>query len=110
MNSEIILTVDPQGIEVHLSADLFTDDGLIYPVDKLSAMLQTAVEAPSCMILMQDGDRYYFRSLEWNFTVLVRADCLQGKWEAVEWKKNPEPAYIQELLKGGTFIAGSNLG
>lgn len=110
MNSEIIVTIDPHGRAVHLADCLFNDVTQDYQSGKLGSMLQTALETPSCMIVMPGEDCYYFRSLDLHCTVLVHVVYLNEKWLAVEWKKNPEPDYIQELLKTGTFITGSNLG
>ncbi|MBB1286880.1 hypothetical protein HRH25_21035 [Flavisolibacter sp. BT320] len=71
---------------------------------------QRVIETPACIIEMSPEHIFYFRSVDWNFTVLIEVIFEQGDWIAVNCLKNPSAPYISVLLKRGKFIPGSVLG
>ena len=71
---------------------------------------QRVIETPACIIEMSPEHIFYFRSVDWNFTVLIEVIFTQGDWIAVNCLKNPSASYISALLKEGKFIPGSTLG
>lgn len=109
MDEESIIVVDPRGRVVHLPLTLYPDVRLNESQVYLDG-LQKAIQAPACMIEMSSGELFYFRSIGWSITVLIRAVLQDGLWRATECIENPDPEFIQDRLKEGTFIAGSSMG
>lgn len=109
MEKETTLIVDPRGRVIHLPSTLCLDLAVKGPSAYLDAP-QTTIQEPACMIELSDQELFYFRSVDWNLTLLIRVVFREGIWVATACMENPEPGFIQEQLKEGTFIAGSALG
>lgn len=80
------------------------------PAHLLIGDYQRVIETPACIIELSPEHIFYFRSVEWNVTVLIEVILQKEQWIAVNCLKNPSVAFIMDLLREGRFIAGSALG
>lgn len=110
MENDNNIVTDPVGYDIHLPVGICNEGQEEMKQKSAFKSMQQVIEAPSCIIEMPNQQRCYFRSLGWNFTVLICVALQEGKWTAISYSKNPSEAHIQELLKEGKFIPGSNLG
>lgn len=109
MDNKTTIVTDPRNRQVHLPADLCLQAEAQGPLPPPYDAYAKVVETPACIIETLDQHVYYFRSLGWNFTVLIETVLYEGHWVATGCYKNPDAAYIQQLLRGGNFIAGATL-
>ena len=101
---------DPMDREVVFPGELRVESEIKEPTGVLLFDdFQKVVATPACIIELAADRVYYFRSVEWNVTVLVEAVCREGHWLAVKCLKNPSSPYITSLLRNGKFIAGATL-
>ncbi len=101
---------DPLGNSIHLPRDICLEGGPEKLPKEIYDEYRNVIETPACIIEMQDGSKFYFRSIGWDFTVLIEVSFKEEKWNAIRCLKNPPTTYIQALLKDGNFIAGSSIG
>lgn len=109
MVSDTQIVTDPVGYTIHLPVQLkaeMTGDASQHVT--LNGV-QQVVETPACIIELPCGMRCYFRSLGWNFTVVLCAVFRDEIWQANTFQKNPSTEYIQRLLSEGRFIACGSL-
>ncbi len=68
-------------------------------------------------LIMESGSgtlikRYYFRSVNWDQTLLIGVNYVYGVWQIQNYLENPTGAFVLKLLKKniveGTLISPSN--
>lgn len=109
MENKTTIITDPRNREVHLPDGLCMQGGAEGLPPNAYEDYAKVVETPACIIEWPDEHVFYFRSLGWNFTVLIETAFMDDRWLATACYKNPDPAYIRTLLKDGNFIPGEAL-
>lgn len=69
---------------------------------------QTVIERPAFIIVLPDHsppERYYYRSIGWSKSVLIRAQQLEGNWQANECTFDPKDTFIKQLAAQGRIVA-----
>ena len=110
LNNTATRILDPSGRDVLMPESLCIQGSDDPPAHLLNDDCQKVIETPACIIELASDHLFYFRSVGWNFTVLIEAICRDGSWNAVRCLKNPATSYIVSLLRQGKFIPGSVLG
>ena len=105
MANEAIVT-DPLGNEIHfLATTCFASrEAKEYEIyDDVTAV----IKKPAILIEIKNESKkefYYFRSIGWQYTLLVKVEFLNNRWETTQCAKNPSNAELSTLLKKGTQI------
>lgn len=64
--------------------------------------LEAAITHPAMIIgLEAESVRYYYRSIDWNLTLLVRVALEEEVWVTVSGQWNPASQELTELIKKG---------
>jgi hypothetical protein len=106
---QAVILKDPFGLQVTIKDSLcFVDD----PGERDSRLLndfRTVIERPAFVIDMRAGNppsRYYFRSIGWDTSLLIRAEWRDGSWLAKDCQRNPEELHLKNLAEQGKVISG----
>lgn len=104
MANEVMSVIDPLGRTVFLLPGIAMDkneeqgifDGAV-----------TVIQKPAMLIEVSENDEtefYYFRSVGWNYTMLIKVQFKNGRWEAYHCIKNPSNKELTQILKRGKQI------
>ncbi len=64
--------------------------------------LEAAITHPAMIIAVeQEAARYYYRSMDWNLTLLVRVRLQDEVWTSETGSWNPSSAELTSLVKKG---------
>ena len=90
---------DPFGNEIVLSQDLAQI--IEMPNSTLCIDASLVITNPAMMVECTDGtfEKYYFRTIEWDNLVLVRAKKVNECFLADHYQVNPPNDFIHDLLK-----------
>jgi hypothetical protein len=103
MTNEVI-AMDPFGKTIYLLPEIFfieTEAQEIY--DDAT----TVIKKPAIIIEVKENNEtqfYYFRSVGWNNTLLIKTRLNNGRWEAYDCTKNPTSEILLSVLKKGKQI------
>ena len=62
------------------------------------------IQNPAILIEYGNGaqmEMYYYRSIGWNDTLLIKTRRVNGEWEVYYCERNPESTVVHELLRTG---------
>jgi DNA-binding Lrp family transcriptional regulator len=103
MANEERIIKDPFGNQVRITTSI-----CFIEINKVSAEIMDealdVISKPALMIELISQPTLqlcYYRSVEWNTTLLIIADKVDEGFVAVKCYKNPTPQSISELLKRG---------
>ena len=94
LGKRIYLVSEVCSKETELSEDIYND---VTAVIKKPALILEIIKN-------QESELYYFRSVEWDKTLLISVHYCNSRWEAYECKKNPESNELSTLLKKGKLL------
>lgn len=99
------MATDPLGNQIHLiSTSLPSGDSPNYEIyDDVSLV----IKKPAMLVeIIKDDNKemYYFRSMGWEYTLLIKVEFLNDRWETTKWTKNPTNGELSRLLKVGKQI------
>jgi hypothetical protein len=101
------MVTDPFGFRVIiLDESCFTNEVTSDP--EIYNGFQTVIERPAFIIVLPDNspaERYYYRSIGWTKTVLIRVQKKDENWEANECVFDPSDALIKQLAAQGRIVA-----
>jgi hypothetical protein len=91
--------IDPFGNAIVLSNDLVKVINI--PNSTLCIDATLVITMPAMMFETTDGsfEKYYFRTIEWDNLVLIRAKKLGEKYIADHYLLNPRIEHMLELIK-----------
>lgn len=64
----------------------------------------TVIQKPAILVEVKENDKtefFYFRSIGWHNTMLIKARFNNNRWEAYNCIKNPASEELSALLKRG---------
>jgi hypothetical protein len=99
-----VLAIDPLGKTIYLLPGIFftkNEEHEIY--DDIT----TVIRKPAILIEVNENNEtqfYYFRSIGWNYTLLITVKLKDSRWEAYNCVKNPSSEILAALLKRGKQI------
>ena len=103
MTNEENAVIDPLGNTIFLLQDVCLNqhadqDSLIY--DDAA----TAIRKPALFIEVKENEKtelFYFRSVGWNHTILIKARFNNNRWEIDKCTINPSTEQLSEILQKG---------
>jgi hypothetical protein len=100
------LLVDPFGLEIILEdEDCFSDEkagGRHYYND-----FHSVIEKPAYIINLPSSsppERYYFRTIGWEISLLIRSQLIGKEWRANHCEVDPADDHIKKLAEKGQII------
>jgi hypothetical protein len=100
---------DPSNRKVFLPWDAQSEGVNLDLYAKLYSQYQDVVSMPACTIEMPDQRIFYFKSIDFGFTISVEVIRDGEIWRAVSYSKNPSVEVISLLLNKGNFVAGKSM-
>lgn len=103
MNEEVVYIEDPLGRKIYLTKEFtcleHTDNEVHFLYDDLYSVIQK----PALLIETFNipVELLYYRSIGWQFSVLIYVKLITINWEAYKCICNPSDKDIVELLKNG---------
>jgi hypothetical protein len=103
MTGEVVYIDDPLGRKICMAGNLCSLANKEINSLDLYDDLSSVIKNPALLIQTSDipPDFFYFRSIGWNLSVLIRVKFLNHFWQAYKCTINPSDADIVELLKNG---------
>jgi hypothetical protein len=100
------MVTDPFGFRIHiLDESCFPKEVTSDP--EIYNGFHTVIERPAFIIVLPDNspaERYYYRSIGWTKTVLIRVQKKQ-EWEANQCIFDPSDTMIKKLAAQGRIVA-----
>jgi hypothetical protein len=101
MANEVFTAVDPFGKTIFLLHGIGLDGNEEHEIFDNAA---TVIQKPAILIEAKENDTaelYYFRSIGWHNTMLIKVKFNNNRWEAYNCTKNPSSEELSALLKKG---------
>lgn len=99
-----VVALDPLGKTIHLLHGVSFDEnenGEVYDD------VVTVIEKPALVVEVRENGEtefYYFRSVGWNSTLLIKVHHNNDRWEAYDFIKNASSQLLSSVLKKGKQI------
>lgn len=102
----LIHAKDPFGVVVVLNSLLCDESGIEKDFSRLQRAIATAIENPALLVHVSDtpGKRYYFRAVNWQYTVLIGVHEERGVWKVKECCENPSGRFMLGIYQRGTQL------
>lgn len=106
MIDEVVYIDDPLGHRVCLTKEICKPYTKDIDQQDLYDDLQSVVKKPAILIeVSEDAVKlFYFRSIGWNLSALIKTSYENNCWRAYACIINPTHEYVVELLKNGRQI------
>lgn len=105
MKDEVVYIEDPLGHMVSFQKEMLFLDAQDTNTHDLYDDLYSVIKKPALLIQTDPPKELnYFRSLGWQFSVLIKAKPGNSHWEAYKCIINPSDKDIVALMKAGTQI------
>ena len=104
MANEVASVRDPLGKEILILSSIILDRNEEEGIYDDAA---TVIKRPAILIEIEEHNTtefFYFRSIGWNNTMLIRVRFFNNRWEAYQSIKNPSSEELTSLLKRGKQI------
>lgn len=101
MANEVASVMDPLGKNIYLLSNIILDKN---EDDGIYDDATTIIRKPAILIELKEEDRselYYFRSIGWNKTMMIKVRFNNNRWEAYQCIKNPSSNEVTSLLRKG---------
>jgi hypothetical protein len=103
MTNEEHILQDPLGNKIILHPGILTSNEEKNPADILTE-LSSVIQKPAILIETspnQVRELYYFRSISWDYNLLVKTRIVNHIWKAVECVVNPTTEQLSSLFLNG---------
>jgi hypothetical protein len=105
MKDEVVYIEDPLGHRVSLTKKLCYLGNHNGSADELYDDLYSVIKKPALLIETDlPAELNYFRSIGWQFSVLIKVKLERNVWEAYKCIVNPSDTDMIELMKMGRQI------
>jgi hypothetical protein len=104
MANEVITTLDPLGRTIFLLSGISITRNEEYGIFDDAA---TVIKKPAILLEVKENSEtefYYFRSIGWNNTLLIKVHFKNNRWEAYHCTKNPSNEELTAILRKGKQI------
>lgn len=99
-----VFAIDPLGKTIYLLSEIFFIES---EANEIYDDATTVIKKPAFIIEIKENNDtqfYYFRSVGWNNTLLIKVRLDNNRWEAYDWIKNPSSEILLFVLKKGKQI------
>jgi hypothetical protein len=99
-----VIALDPFGKTIHLLHGVSFDEN---ENEEVYDDVVTVIEKPALVIEVKENEEtqfYYFRSVGWSNTLLIKVHRINNRWEAYDFVKNASSQFLSSLLKKGKQI------
>jgi hypothetical protein len=99
-----VFAMDPFGKTIHLLPEIFFIES---EAQEIYDDVTTVIKKPAIIIEVKENNEtqfYYFRSIGWRNTLLIKARLNNDRWEAYDCIRNPSSEILLSFLKRGKQI------